>query len=335
MGRHVAGIFIVYGMAAAVLVGLSVFHLSQSAGWTPYSLFLLCSFSATAAAVCVSVRHIVAVLWSDTLMARERILVVRLVGMVPLTALNALFGLLEHFGHIETRLLDDALDACKEIYEAVVLHSFLQLLLLYLRVGEDGAKAVAVEENKVPTAARPSPVLPGLSVRPLIPVSILGRVVRHSFPFNLFMRPLLLTTRSVHILTMLTQQFVMLRPIIAALDLSMDVLGLESWIVSTSCTVVLNISVSMALYALVLLHHGFHEELKNCAIMAKLAMVKGIVALGCYQAVLLSVLVHFRVVHSDHWFTSEEIASGMQDSLICFEMGVAFCWLAVYAFPTK
>merc|ERR1712146_442444 len=69
----------------------------------------------------------------------------------------------------------------------------------------------------------------------------------------------------------------------------------------------LNISVSTALYALVLLHHGFHEELKNCAVLAKLAMVKGIVALGCYQAVALSVLVHFRVVHSDHWFSSEEI----------------------------
>ena len=86
--------------------------------WEPYTALLLCAAAATAVAILISACHIAAVLGSP-LAPRERVLVARVVGLVPITAVNAFVGLLEHFGQVETRLIDDLLDACKEAYEAL------------------------------------------------------------------------------------------------------------------------------------------------------------------------------------------------------------------------
>ena len=80
-----------------------------------------------------------------------------------------------------------------------------------------------------------------------------------------------------------TWQFVIIRPVFSVFMITMQLFGIYSGIISTSVSVVLNISVSLALYALVLFYHAFVKELAPHNPLAKFLCVKGIVFFSFWQ----------------------------------------------------
>ena len=56
------------------------------------------------------------------------------------------------------------------------------------------------------------------------------------------------------------------------------------------------------------------------------------VAFAFWQGVILSVLVRLGVVHGSHWYSTEEIDEGIQNFLVCIEMGAIFSFAHDYAF---
>lgn len=85
-----------------------------------------------------------------------------------------------------------------------------------------------------------------------------------------------------------TWQFVVLRPICSVTMIALQLLDwYPSW-VSWTFTIILNISVSLALYSLVVFYHVFAKELAPHKPLAKFLCVKGIVFF-CFWQVRFSV----------------------------------------------
>lgn len=92
--------------------------------------------------------------------------------------------------------------------------------------------------------------------------------------------------KTLKLLKYWTWQFVVVRPICAILMITLQLLGLyPSW-VSWTFTIILNFSVSMALYALVIFYHLFAKELAPHKPLAKFLCIKGIVFFSFWQVII-------------------------------------------------
>lgn len=109
-------------------------------------------------------------------------------------------------------------------------------------------------------------------------------------------RTVRLDHRTLRLLKYWTWQFVIIRPICSILMITLQLLGFyPSWL-SWTFTIILNISVSLALYSLVVFYHVFAKELAPHNPLAKFLCIKGIVffcfwQVNIYPAFLL-VLLH-------------------------------------------
>jgi hypothetical protein len=89
--------------------------------------------------------------------------------------------------------------------------------------------------------------------------------------------------KTLKLLKYWTWQFVVVRPVCSILIIALQLLGLyPSW-VSWTFTIILNFSVSMALYALVIFYHLFAKELAPHKPLAKFLCIKGIVFFSFWQ----------------------------------------------------
>lgn len=80
-----------------------------------------------------------------------------------------------------------------------------------------------------------------------------------------------------------TWQFVVLRPVCSILMIALEYFGVyPSW-VSWTFTIILNISVSLALYSLVVFYHVFAKELAPHSPLSKFLCIKGIVFFCFWQ----------------------------------------------------
>ena len=80
-----------------------------------------------------------------------------------------------------------------------------------------------------------------------------------------------------------TWQFVIIRPVCTILMIALQIFGMyPSWL-SWTFTIILNISVSLALYSLVLFYHVFAKELQPHKPLAKFMCIKGIVFVCFWQ----------------------------------------------------
>lgn len=52
-----------------------------------------------------------------------------------------------------------------------------------------------------------------------------------------------------------------------------------------------------------------------------------------WQLIILEIFEHYKIVHSDRWYTEEQVADAIQNLLICVEMGLLFAPVHSYAFP--
>ncbi|KAF2303416.1 hypothetical protein GH714_018127 [Hevea brasiliensis] len=183
------------------------------------------------------------------------------------------------------------LDSVKECYEALVIAKFLALMYSYLNI--------SISRN-------------------IVPDGIKGREIHHSFPMTLFQpRTVRLDHHTLRLLKYWTWQFVIIRPICSILMITLQILGIyPSWL-SWTFTIILNISVSLALYSLVVFYHVFAKELAPHNPLAKFMCIKGIVFFCFWQGVVLDILVALGVIRSHHfWLDVDHIEEALQNVLI-------------------
>lgn len=234
---------------------------------------------------------------------KEQKAIIVIILMAPLYAIDSFVGLLDIQG---SKAFFTFLDSVKECYEALVIAKFLALMYSYLNIS--------------------------LS-KSIVPDEIKGRELHHSFPVSLFLpRKVRLDHHTLKLLKIWTWQFVVIRPVCSILMILFELIGFyPSWL-SWTFTIILNISVSMALYSLVLFYHVFANELAPHKPLAKFLCIKGIVFFSFWQGVALDVLVSAGVIKSHHfWLDAEHIQEAIQNVLVILEM-VVFSVIQQYAF---
>ncbi|KAF7144616.1 hypothetical protein RHSIM_Rhsim04G0018300 [Rhododendron simsii] len=144
-----------------------------------------------------------------------------------------------------------------------------------------------------------------------------------------------LNHRTLKLLKSWTWQFVVIRPVCSILMIALQLLGIyPSW-VSWTFTIILNISVSLALYSLVLFYHVFAKELEPHKPLAKFLCIKGIVFFCFWQGILLDILAKLGVIKSHHfWLQVDQIEESLRNTLVCVEM-VFFSAAMQYAYSVE
>ncbi|RRT76299.1 hypothetical protein B296_00022919 [Ensete ventricosum] len=129
-----------------------------------------------------------------------------------------------------------------------------------------------------------------------------------------------------------TWQFVVIRPVCSVLMIALQLLGLYTTWISWTFTIILNISVTMALYALVIFYHVFAKELAPHRPLTKFMCIKGIVFFCFWQGVAVDMLAAAGVIQSHNfWLDVEHIEEAIQNVLVILEM-VVFSVLQHYAY---
>lgn len=234
---------------------------------------------------------------------KEQKAIVVIILMAPLYAVDSYVGLINFFG---SEVFFTFLDSIKECYEALVIAKFLSLMYSYLDI--------SLSKN-------------------IVPDGIKGREIHHSFPMTLFQPH---TTRLDHhtlkLLKNWTWQFVVIRPVCSILMITLQYFEIYPGWVSWTNTIILNISVSLALYSLVVFYHVFAKELEPHQPLAKFLCIKGIVFFCFWQGIVLELLAALGIIRSRHsWLTVERIEEGYQNILVCLEM-VFFSIYQQYAY---
>ncbi|XP_042384365.1 transmembrane protein 184C-like [Zingiber officinale] len=234
---------------------------------------------------------------------KEQKAIIIIILMAPLYAIDSFVGLLDVQG---SKAFFTFLDSVKECYEALVIAKFMALMYSYLNI--------SLSKN-------------------IVPDEIKGREIHHSFPVSLFMpHTVRLEHSTLTLLKYWTWQFVVIRPVLSILMIVLQLLGMYTTWISWSFTIILNISVSMALYALVLFYHVFAKELAPHNPLAKFMCIKGIVFFCFWQGVVLEVLTAVGVIQSNHfWLDVEHIQEAIQNVLVILEM-VFFSVVQQYAY---
>ncbi|KAI4299303.1 hypothetical protein L6164_032772 [Bauhinia variegata] len=234
---------------------------------------------------------------------KEQKAIIIIILMAPLYAAVSFVGLLDIKG---SRAFFTLLESIKECYEALVIAKFLALMYSYLNI--------SISKN-------------------IVPDEIKGREIHHSFPMTLFQpRIARLNHHTLKLLKYWTWQFVAIRPVCSILMVTLQALHVyPSWL-SWTFTIILNISVSLALYSLVLFYHVFAKELAPHKPLAKFMCIKGIVFFCFWQGIVLEILVAMGIIRSHHfWLDVEHLEEAIQNVLVCLEM-VIFSILQQYAY---
>jgi len=99
-------------------------------------------------------------------------------------------------------------------------------------------------------------------------------------------------------------------------------------------TIVENISISLAIYFLVLFYLVTKEELKPFEPVGKFLCIKAVVFFSFWQGTVISVLLYFKVIQGMGSWSGINVGRGLQDFIICIEMFI----LAIvyhYVFPYR
>jgi len=247
--------------------------------------------------------------WTNPKQQRLTILIIL---MVPLFAVDSLIGLFEIEAAESVVMI---LDSVKECYEALVLMSFLELMF----------QCMGVDMKKSHADKHSDEGLPG---------SMKGRELHHTFPVTIWSKHMHTNWHTLHRLHFWTYQFIVLRPILSILSVVLDVTGRYEKF-SMYISIILNVSVTVAVYALMLFYHAFSEEMKKWRPLAQFLCIKGVVFFAFWQGVVLSVLVSMGILHEGHCWSTDEVETAIQNFLVCVEMGLLFSFAHLYAFSAE
>ncbi|CAM6129949.1 unnamed protein product [Calypogeia fissa] len=228
-----------------------------------------------------------------------------IIMMAPLYSLTSFVGLVEFKA---SEAFFTILESIRECYEALVIASFLNLLYSYMNVS--------------PTTN-------------FVPDEIKGPVIHHSFPITLFQpHEVKLDQKTLKLLQQWTWQFVIIRPAVSILIVTLELLDLYEGPIVWLCSITLNLSVSLAMYSLITFYHVFNKELAPHGPLLKIICIKGVVFFSFWQGVVLSMLAYTGVIRTEHRFLElAQIEEAYQNLFVCLEM-VVFGVLQQYAFST-
>ncbi|WVR03846.1 hypothetical protein IAU60_000843 [Kwoniella sp. DSM 27419] len=232
--------------------------------------------------------------------------VVRIMVMVPLYAISSLIAIFS----LEAAFF---IDAIRDLYEAFVIYTFLQLLITYL----GGERSLLI-------------LLHG---RPPIP---------HPFPVNLFLRPMDVSDPwSLLNLKRGVLQYVQIKPLLVIATVTLKATGKyrEGDFAADSgytyISIVYNTSICLSLYCLAMFWVAVNHDLKPFRPVPKFLCVKGILFFSFWQSIGISFLVAVRAIKRVGPYTDKEHMSlALVDSLICFEMPI-FAIAHQYAFQAS
>jgi Organic solute transporter Ostalpha len=187
----------------------------------------------------------------------------------------------------------------REAYEAFVIYSFTQLLMQFFGPKENLLQILASHGTH-------AHMLP---------------------PLSWCIRPWKLTGQFVYRVRLGTFQYVITRLFFAILTLILGYLGwydFHHWYTARIIVVfTLNLSQLYAMYALLMFYHELYKELQPLKPLGKFLSVKLVVFFSFWQGVLISLLVEAKVITPTLDYTTDDIAAGIQNFLICIEMAIA------------
>ena len=226
-------------------------------------------------------------------------LTVRLLLMVPVYALTSLISILWESDYVL------CVEAVRSVYEAFAIYSFF-LLLVNCLGGERTLLAL-------------------LEHRPMI---------RHPFPFTHCLPPIDVARPRVFLLIRRgIVQFAIFKIFLAIIQLIVGLGNLNALysasLFSNIVDIIYNISISIALYCLVLFYMQSAKDLAPFHPFPKYVCVKSVIFLSYWQGVFLSLLEYVGILQLESWKINSEY---LQNFLICLEC-IAFAIGYYHAFP--
>jgi len=220
--------------------------------------------------------------------------IVRILLMVPIYAVDSFLSFRFYW-------LDIYFDVARDCYEAFVIYTFYSLLIEYVGGYQHGKEIFSQKP----------------SFKLVIPLSCITVHAK---------RGLLRWCKRM------TLQYVLVRPSMTILTLILQIMSQYCpgnfspirgyfWITGANF-----ISVSLAMYALVLFYSVSREEIASYKPIPKFLSVKFIIFLSFWQTVLVALFVSVHGIQDTTYWTSDEIATGFQNGLLCGEMLIAAVW---------
>eukprot|EP00055_Hartaetosiga_balthica_P017354 m.115825 g.115825 ORF g.115825 m.115825 type:complete len:568 (-) comp9295_c0_seq12:2801-4504(-) len=230
--------------------------------------------------------------WNNPRLQRH---IIRILFMVPIYAIDSWCAL--RFPDINIYF-----DVARETYEAYVIYNFYIYLLQFLRQRPDFDIVIHSRPNQP-----------------------------HKFPFC-FLKEWRMGQPFINACTNGVTSYVVIRILTTIIALCTELVGKygdsdvafdKSWIY----IVFLNsLSQIWAMYCLILFYYGFKQDLESIKPFQKFLTIKAIIFLSFWQNVVIAFLVEagaIKTKSSWSYYTSESVAAGIQDFLICIEMFIA------------
>ena len=222
----------------------------------------------------------------------------RILGMVPVYSVSSWLSLMSPRNALYFDLVRDS-------YEAYTLYSFVALLINV--AGGERSLAYLLE------------------LKPRLP---------HPWPLSLMLPPEPLGARFLKQVRVALLQFVFIKPLTAAVAIALNRHG---WYVQPKVPdalpfwrygypyiwLVVNVSVSVALYWMVMLYLATEDLLQHFRPLPKFLCIKSVIFFSWWQGVVLGLLVQWRWITDVGDYSSDSVATGVQDLLICAEMAMA------------
>ena len=229
--------------------------------------------------------------------------IIRIVFMVPVYAVLAFCSLNDAVNALK-------FDTIRDCYESWIIYNFLALCISYM--GGPGAVVVNAEG----TVVEPSWCTCTVCVLPRGGVPVNATFLRRCKQGVL--------------------QFVILKPILAILVLTLDAFDLygdgELFAFNKGYpymgVLVYNLSYTIALYSLLLFYLGTHELLAPFKPLMKFILIKSVIFLTFWQGLFITMCASVGTIHTP------TDAKRIQNFLICLEMAMASVFMRI-AFPAK
>ncbi|CAI5744572.1 unnamed protein product [Peronospora destructor] len=164
--------------------------------------------------------------------------------------------------------------------------------------------------------------------------------LEHPWPFNRWLKPIQMEPGFLRDCKMATMQFVVVKPMMAFVAIVLRLndmydqgnFSAKKGYLYTS--LVVNASITYAFYYLVLFYLALGKQLASYNPVPKFLCIKVVLFLSFWQSVVLAFLSRYQIIHELGSWSVENVTTGIQNLLICFEM--FFVALAHHrAFPYK